>query len=126
MNVRLDDDRRERLPAQIENRERNRLPRVVERGLATTSHKADLTGSTFGKLSESTLGRDTRRIYDTAASAVYDITCTCSVTSCTGNRAVTGSSCTSGTHPEIVEFKEFIRFIRISRDEEGFLFDTYA
>jgi len=126
MDVRMDDDRGNRLPARTEKGELIRLPTVVGKSLATTSHTADLASSTCDKLSESAQGRDPKRIYNTAAFVVYDITCACSVVSCTGNRAIMGSSCTTDTHPERVEFKEFIRFIRISRDEHGFLFDTYA
>jgi len=124
--VRLDDDTIELLPARSEKREIGGLPMVVERNLVSSSHTVDLTGSTYGEMAESAQGRDPQRTYDTAATTVYDIVCTCSVTSCAGDRAVTRSSCTTGAHPERVEFKEFIRFIRISRDEHGFLFDTYA
>ncbi|MSM38540.1 MAG: hypothetical protein GJT30_02805 [Geobacter sp.] len=99
---------------------------VAERNLVSTSHTIDLTVSTYGKMAEPSEGRDPQRTYDTAATAVYDIVCTCSVTSCAGNMTVTGNSCTTGAHPERVEFKEFIRFIRLSHDEHGFLFDTYA
>lgn len=124
--MRMDDNGENSLPARTEKREMIRLPTVVGKSLATTSHTADLASSNCDKLSESVQGRDPERIFNTAASAVYDITCACSVVSCTGNRAITGSSCTTDSHPERVEFKEFIRFIRISRDEHGFLFDTYA
>lgn len=124
--VRLDDNTIEWLPARAEKRENSRLPMVVEKNLVSSSHTAGLSGSTYGKMTESAQEKDPQRTYDTAATAVYDIVCTCSVTSCAGNMAVTGNSCTTGAHPERVEFKEFIRFIRLSHDEHGFLFDTYA
>lgn len=116
----------ERLPMRTENRESDKFPMAVDGKLIPTSHTVDLSGSAYGKMTESVQGRDPQIACDTAGAAVYRITCTCSVTSCTGDRAVAGSSCTTGTHPERVEFEEFIRFIRILRDEHGFLFDTYA
>lgn len=124
--MRLDDDTIEWLPARTEKKENSRLPMVVERKQICGSHTAGLSGAMYGKLAKSAEEKDSQSTYDTAATAVYDIVCSCSVTPCAENRAVMESSCTTGLHPERVEFKEFIRFIRISRDEHGFLFDTYA